>query len=139
MTHQNHPEKARYYIDEITTNNREKLENLLGKTYEKPLSPEEQMREAIFNCQTLSELISQAGITQANKYRATFNQVKEEQRAGARNLEKQLDDMTTEAEELYKTLKKLVSLTKKKAVLDRDIEEADAVIRFYEAYYLKEI
>lgn len=134
LTHQNHPEKAQYKAELITTNNRERLSTLLSMTYQPPVDTDKLIEEALFKCRTLTDLINKVGVKDATKYRTTFNQIKDEQESNLAGLSRRLDDRTNDCNYLYNMLLKIVRLYEHKALTDEDIKEANELIDLMDFY-----
>lgn len=79
LTHKNDSNKYQYNFEDIKTNNQE----LLSQKYENQyIDPQQKLFEAITKSKTLTELTKEIGINDALKFRAFFNQIKQEQGAG---------------------------------------------------------
>lgn len=74
LIHKNDKLKTQYEAIEIKTNNENELQKRLSKEYQS-----KDPAKAIFTSPTLTALIENIGLELANKYRNTFNQVKQDQ------------------------------------------------------------
>lgn len=83
LTHKNDKSKYQYDYSNIKTNNETLLKQKYFTIYQKP----NDIMTDILNCKTLTELMTAQGITIANKYRNTFNQIKTEQQQDYSSLE----------------------------------------------------
>ena len=134
QTHQNHPAKAQYDRSLIKTNNRERLDQILDTKYQAPKDDEDYLQQAIFESSTLADLIGKIGLKEANKYRLTFNQIKDDQKKNLEGLAKELDNARNDANALYLMLLKIVRLYEHKALTDEDLKEANDLIALMDLY-----
>lgn len=135
LTHQNHPEKAKYPAEAIKTTNKERLLDTLAKEYQKPVSESDIILNAVIDSKSALELAQKLGIEKANKYRGYFNQVKEEQRNNIKGL---IDENTSLKEALSHTANLLIKLVDNHArgsLLDRDWEESELWREWFEEYW----
>lgn len=105
LVHKNDPKKYQYELADINSNDIEKLHKLI----ENKTPTKEQQKNAILgeikDSKTLLELAEKVGLDIANKYRPTFNQIKQEQR-------QDFDGLIKENQKLYQFIDKLDLLTK---------------------------
>lgn len=142
LTHQNHTEKAQYSADEITSNNREKLEEILKTNYEPPKDTGDVMQEAVLNCLTYVELVRQIGLEKANKYRASFNQIKTEQKQNYEAISRAYDVLKQDFKTLWLEAFKLASRAGRGCLDIETINEVKTTLeglQFYYAELLEEI
>lgn len=137
LTHQNHPEKAQYKADSIRTNNQERLNNTLAREYKPPKNEAQAILEAIQTSRTLLEFATEVGIPTANKYRATFNQIKIEQGQNFDKIVKDKEAILEDFRECVKEIKTLVAIAKNQggSLLPRDIEQASAYLNYVFTFY----
>lgn len=79
LTHKNNQEKHQYEFSSIKTNNDQLLAVKYNQTYTSPEERKERLEMDLKEATSLLEFINLQGLETANKYRATFNQVKQEQ------------------------------------------------------------
>ena len=79
LTHKNDQTKAQYDFESIKSNNESLLALKYNQSYTSPEERKERLEMDLKEATTLLEFINLQGIETANKYRATFNQVKQEQ------------------------------------------------------------
>lgn len=135
LTHQNHPEKAQYSADEITSNNREKLEEILKTSYEPPKDTGDEMQQAVLNCLTYVELVQQIGLEKANKYRASFNQIKTEQRQNYEAIYRAYDVLKQDFKTLWLEAFKITSRAQRSCLDVETINEVKATLEGLQIYY----
>lgn len=89
LTHKNQPSKTQYNFENIKTNDTEKLGFFYNKTYTSKEEEERLIQSSVINSKSFIELVQKIGLNNANKFRATYNQVKQEQHEDLENLIKQ--------------------------------------------------
>ena len=125
LTHKNQPQKAQYDFEKIKTNNNELLIARYSKTYQKPQSEEELLKEAFENSKTLWDFTQKVGFQQANKYRSMFNQIKQEKKENFEAIASERDKYLNGLDKAIYQLRKLIDLWRKGSLLERDIQEAE--------------
>lgn len=80
LVHKNDLDKYQYNFTDIKTNDQKLLIELFDKIYKSPQELKDQSQRDILECKTIVELMSKQGLDFANKYRTTFNQIKQEQK-----------------------------------------------------------
>ena len=127
LTHKNQPNKAQYEVDRIITNNKELLNERMNTKYKTKEQKNNDLLTDIKKCETLLELAEIHGIDTANKYRNTFNQIKEEEKQDYHSLLKQL--------ELYKIiLGKIYKLLNEPYITNQENELRDSIIKIFDNY-----
>lgn len=79
MLHKNQPKKTPYPKEKIETNDLNKLNERLEETRPTKQSKEMELLEKFKTARSLLDLAEKIGISEANRYRSTFNQIKREQ------------------------------------------------------------
>ena len=127
LTHKNQPNKAQYEIDRIITNNKELLNERMNTKYKTKEQKNNDLLVDMKNSKTILELAEKQGIETANKYRNTFNQIKEEEKQDYKSLLKQL--------ELYKIiLGKIYKLLNEPYITNQENELRDSILKIFDNY-----
>lgn len=79
LVHKNDLGKYQYPFTDIRTNNQDLLIKLFDKEYRTPEQIAQDRERDILESKTFTELIKKQGLEFANKYRNSFNQIKQEQ------------------------------------------------------------
>ena len=79
LVHKNDLGKYQYPFTDIKTNNQDLLIELFDKEYRTPEQIAQDRERDILESKTFTELIKKQGLEFANKYRNSFNQIKQEQ------------------------------------------------------------
>ena len=101
LTHKNDQAKHQYPVEKVKTNNIELFGYKYNQKYTDPEARAMYLIADIKACRTLSELMDRQGLETANRYRAYFNQIKQEQQVD-------LDSILTRYRQLQKVLSELV-------------------------------
>ena len=127
LTHKNQPNKAQYEVDRIITNNKELLNERMNTKYKTKEQKNNDLLADITNCKTILELTEKQGIETANKYRNTFNQIKQEQRQDYQSLIEQIN--------LYRIiLGKINKLLNEPYITNQENELRDSIIKIFDNY-----
>lgn len=127
LTHKNQPNKAQYEIDRIITSNKELLAERMNTKYKTKEQKNNDLLVDMKNSKTILELAEKQGIETANKYRNTFNQIKEEEKQDYKSLLKQL--------ELYKIiLGKIYKLLNEPYITNQENELRDSILKIFDNY-----
>lgn len=128
LIHKNHPNKAQYPLDKISTTNHETLIERMGKEYVKPKTEDEILLEAINESNSLYQLAERIGLTSANKYRSTYNQIKQESKTDIEGLYNRVRRAEEDKQQIAYQLTKLISLFNHNGLTLDDILEAQEVL-----------
>ena len=127
LTHKNQPNKAQYEVDRIITNNKELLNERMNTKYKTKEQKNNDLLADITNCKTILELADKQGIETANKYRNTFNQIKQEQKQDYQSLIEQIN--------LYRIiLGKINKLLNEPYITNQENELRDSIIKIFDNY-----
>lgn len=127
LTHKNQPNKAQYEVDRIITNNKELLNERMNTKYKTKEQKNNDLLADITNCKTILELADKQGIDTANKYRNTFNQIKQEQKQDYQSLIEQIS--------LYRIiLGKINKLLNEPYITNQENELRDSIIKIFDNY-----
>ena len=127
LTHKNQPNKAQYEVDRIITNNKELLNERMNTKYKTKEQKNNDLLADITNCKTILELTEKQGIETANKYRNTFNQIKQEQKQDYQSLIEQIS--------LYRIiLGKINKLLNEPYITNQENELRDSIIKIFDNY-----
>ena len=127
LTHKNQPNKAQYEVDRIITNNKELLNERMNTKYKTKEQKNNDLLADITNCKTILELTEKQGIETANKYRNTFNQIKQEQKQDYQSLIEQIN--------LYRIiLGKINKLLNEPYITNQENELRDSIIKIFDNY-----
>ena len=127
LTHKNQPNKAQYEVDRIITNNKELLNERMNTKYKTKEQKNNDLLADITNCKTILELTEKQGIDTANKYRNTFNQIKQEQKQDYQSLIEQIN--------LYRIiLGKINKLLNEPYITNQENELRDSIIKIFDNY-----
>lgn len=127
LTHKNQPNKAQYEVDRIITNNKELLNERMNTKYKTKEQKNNDLLADITNCKTILELADKQGIETANKYRNTFNQIKQEQKQDYQSLIEQIS--------LYRIiLGKINKLLNEPYITNQENELRDSIIKIFDNY-----
>ena len=127
LTHKNQPNKAQYEVDRIITNNKELLNERMNTRYKTKEQKNNDLLADITNCKTILELADKQGIETANKYRNTFNQIKQEQKQDYQSLIEQIS--------LYRIiLGKINKLLNEPYITNQENELRDSIIKIFDNY-----
>ena len=127
LTHKNQPNKAQYEVDRIITNNKELLNERMNTKYKTKEQKNNDLLADITNCNTILELAVKQGIDTANKYRNTFNQIKQEQKQDYQSLIEQIN--------LYRIiLGKINKLLNEPYITNQENELRDSIIKIFDNY-----
>ena len=127
LTHKNQPNKAQYEVDRIITNNKELLNERMNTKYKTKEQKNNDLLADITNSNTILELAVKQGIETANKYRNTFNQIKQEQKQDYQSLIEQIN--------LYRIiLGKINKLLNEPYITNQENELRDSIIKIFDNY-----
>lgn len=127
LTHKNQPNKAQYEVDQIITNNKKLLNERMNTKYKTKEQKNNDLLADITNCNTILELADKQGIETANKYRNTFNQIKQEQKQDYQSLIEQIS--------LYRIiLGKINKLLNEPYITNQENELRDSIIKIFDNY-----
>jgi len=115
LVHKNDLDKYQYPFTDIRTNDAKLLEDLFDRIYQTPEEIKAQEQRDILECKTIVDLISKQGLDFANKYRSTFNQIKQEQRIN-------YDTLMSYIETYEKVIERLKQVLKDNTLYDGFIE-----------------
>lgn len=133
LTHKGKPHKHQYDYEAILTNNSEELMARYNAEYVAPKDKDEELQEALLNSQTLTELMATIGVSEANKYRGLYNQIKEEQKTKHDNIVMDFYSLKQDYANLLKEYKKLLDTCENSLTLkeQRFINLEDFIKRFW--------
>ena len=127
LTHKNQPNKAQYEVDRIITNNKKLLNERMNTQYKTKEQKNNDLLADITNSNTILELAVKQGIETANKYRNTFNQIKQEQKQDYQSLIEQIS--------LYRIiLGKINKLLNEPYITNQENELRDSIIKIFDNY-----
>lgn len=127
LTHKNQPNKAQYEVEQILTNNKKLLIERMNTQYKTKEQKNNDLLADMKDCKTILELADKQGIETANKYRNTFNQIKQEQKQDYQALVKEID--------LYKIiLRKIYKLLNEPYITNQENELRDSIIKIFDNY-----
>lgn len=105
LVHKNDRNKYQYNLEEIKTNDERLLIDLLSKEYQSPQEIKDQLQVNVLEAKSFVDLVQRVGLELANKYRSSFNQIKQEQRLNTETLLSYLETYEKLIEHLKKILK----------------------------------
>lgn len=127
LTHKNQPNKAQYEVNRIITNNKELLNERMNTKYKTKEQKNNDLLADMTNSNTILELADKQGIETANKYRNTFNQIKQEQKQDYQSLIEQIN--------LYRIiLGKINKLLNEPYITNQENELRDSIIKILDNY-----
>lgn len=128
LVHKNHPAKAQYSTENVLSSNYEELMSRMNKNYEEPKNEEDLIFESMRKRTLYGDFVADVGIKNANKYRGSFNQIKQEQRLNYDALAKENQWLRAITKKLANCLMKFVVYSKKNALTEDDYLEAKDLI-----------
>ena len=109
LTHKNDQDKHQYDYEIIKTNNAEYCEQLYETIYE---SPNDKLKKALRDAQSLDQFIELLGVQDANKYRNLFKDLKIEQKQDYNSIMERNAKLSHEYESLWNYTSDLLTTLK---------------------------
>lgn len=135
LIHKNDADKAQYQKDECWTTSLAHLDELMAKEYVRPVSQEERLEQALFQCTSIVDFINAVGAVDARKYLGLFNQVRQENGNKYKDLAREYNRMREDLKAVLNHLKRITDNYSRNTLLERDITEAKAYLDVLEATY----
>lgn len=110
LTHLNDQEKTQYLYSNIITNNAPLLEQRYENQYQKPQTETEFVLDAMEQSISIKELSLKIGIDKASRYRALFNQYREERGIFKDDIIHTLSMLSKEMQKIAEIIKELEKL-----------------------------
>lgn len=129
LGHKNNPEKHQYPIEFINSTSNEKLKVLFNAKYTKP--DKYSIQTAVLNSDNFIELINKIGIENANKYRASFNEVKKDKHIIDKDIA--IRALNEQLASIIHTIDHALTTQEKKTLFLSNILNFDKMVNDYEA------